>query len=68
MVDYEILKGMIADEKAHYDEVERRRQQAIVRHEPRDVLAHYDSMQNRSMRTLSALYAQRYRRECEQMT
>lgn len=68
MVDYEALKGMIADEKAHYDEVERRRIQAIERNEPRDVLAHYDNMQNQSMRTLSALYAQRYRRECEQMT
>lgn len=67
MMDYEVLMGLITDELAHYNEIGRRRADAHRRHEGQDVLAHYDNMEQTSLKRLTALYAQRYRRECEQV-
>ena len=67
MMDYDVLNGLITEEMAHYNEIERRRADAYRRHESRDVLAHYDNMEQTSLKRLTALYAQRYRRECEQV-
>lgn len=67
MMDYDVLMGLISDEMAHHDEIGRRRADAHRRHEGKDVLMHYDNMEQKSLKRLCALYAQRYRRECEQV-
>lgn len=67
MMDDITLHYMIESEKAHFDAVEKRRQRAILHKESRDVLAHYDQMQNKSMKVMIKLKAMKYRRECEEM-
>lgn len=66
MMDYEALQSLIAEEKAHFDEVDRRRKTAFHNGDPKDVLALYERLQEKSLRVLSELTNEKYRREYEQ--
>ncbi len=65
MMDDATLHDMIRDEKEHFDKLEKRRARAILMNESRDVLAHYNNMQNMSLRVYNELLAEKYRRENE---
>ena len=66
MMDDITLHYLIYSEKEHFEAIEKRRRRAVLFNDSRDILAHYDSMQNRSMKIYSALVAEKYRRENEQ--
>lgn len=65
MMDDAMLHDMIREEKEHFDRLEKRRAKAVLMNESRDVLAHYDQMQNKSLRIYNALLNEKYRREYE---
>ena len=67
MMDDATLHSLIQSEKEHFEALEKRRAHVVLFNEPRDVLAHCDQMQSRSMRVYSALLAEKYRRENEIM-
>ena len=66
-MDDATLHYMLAEETAHFDKVENRRKKAVEMNENRDILAHYDDMQSKSIRVIKTLMSMKYRRECEQM-
>ena len=61
-----LLHDMIAQEREHFSALEKRRAKAALLNESRDILAHCDRMQDKSLRMLSGLMAEKYRRESEQ--
>ena len=66
MMDDITLCHLIYNEREHFAEIEKRRKRAVLFNESKDILAHYDDMQSRSMKIYSALVAEKYRRENEQ--
>lgn len=65
MIDDATLHDMIQEEREHFKGLERRRVKAVKLNESRDIIAHYDDMQNRSLRAYNALLDEKYRREYE---
>ena len=66
MMDDATLHYMIQEEQEHFNRLEKRRARAVKLNESRDIIAHYDDMQNRSLRAYNALISEKYRRENEQ--
>ena len=50
MMDDATLHDMIQEEREHFKGLEKRRVKAVKLNESRDIIAHYDDMQNRSLR------------------
>ena len=66
MMDDATLHDLIQSEQEHFDALEQRRKRAALFNESRDVLAHYDRLESRSLAVLTTLISEKYRRECEQ--
>lgn len=66
MMDDTTLHDLIRSEQEHFEGLEKRRSRAALFKESRDVLAHYDKLESRSLAVLTVLLTEKYRRECEQ--